>query len=252
LNTKDNFPALEVSSGFDFDGNDYYGPYPNRDTAGALKEVVDKTFRLRECKDKEFRKSRRCYLAEIERCLAPCAENGVGEFYKNELLQVNEFLSGHNQSAVDRLLIKMKELSSLKKYEEAALIRDVVQSILNQINKSSILAEPINKANVLIEVMGAVQNDYLLLTEGKMAIKNYFIDPADRFDAALKDYFEGAVQSSQMISEKDLEKLRIGLSWLVKNKSRIKVHYLKNFSSLEELASAFIFTKNESGQRYSG
>ncbi|PKL81739.1 MAG: hypothetical protein CVV24_13730 [Ignavibacteriae bacterium HGW-Ignavibacteriae-3] len=241
LITTHDFPAVEVSPGFDFDGNDYYGPYPNRETAGTLKEVVDKAFRLRECKDKEFKKSRRCYLADIERCLAPCVEKDVSDLYEDEIKNVYEFLSGHNQSAVDRLLNRMKELSARQKYEEAAQSRDVVQSILSQINKASILAEPINKANVLIEISGPVNNDYLLMLEGKIILRNYFIDSKNKFVNALNDYFENASQMNLKISEKDIEKLRIGLSWLVKNKNRIKVHYLKNYSSAEELASSFIF-----------
>ena len=59
----------------------------------------------------------------------------------------------------------MKELSAKQKYEEAGQIRDVVNSILNQLNKSSILAEPINKANVLIEILGSRKNDYLMFCE---------------------------------------------------------------------------------------
>lgn len=237
------FPTVEVSSGFNFDGNDYYGPYPNRDIASALKEVVDKTFHLRECPAKEFNRSRRCYLADIERCLAPCTEKTIHNIYNNELSLVHNFLSGYNQSAVDRLLNRMKELSAMQKYEEAGQIRDVVQSILNQINKSSILAEPINKANVLIEVSGPVKNDYLLLVEGKIIFRDCFIDQQGQFETALDDYFNGTVQSSKSISEKDLEKLRIGLSWLIKNRGKIKVHYLKDYKSSEELASQFIFAK---------
>jgi len=243
LTSNHDFPLVEVSSGFDFDGNDYYGPYPNRDTASTIKEIVDKTFQLRECSNKEFNKSRRCYLADIERCLAPCTEKDTGRNYKEELLHVNEFLSGHNQSAVDRLLNRMKELSANQKYEEAAQMRDVVQSILNQINKSSILSEPINKANVLIEVTGPVKNDYMILIEGKIVFKEYFIDAKDQFDDALEDYFNGTIQSSKNICDKDLEKLRIGLSWLSQNRGKIKVHYLKNYNSTEELASHFIFVK---------
>ncbi len=237
------FPAIEVSSGFDFDGNDYYGPYPNRDAASTLKDVVDKTFQLRECITKEFSKSRRCYLADIERCPAPCTEKKIHNIYNNELSHVHDFLSGHNQSAVDRLLNRMKELSAMQKYEEAGQIRDVVQSILNQINKSSILAEPINKANVLIEVTGPVKNDYLLLIEGKIIFQNCFVDTQGQFETALDDYFSETIHTSKIISDKDLEKLRIGLSWLIKNRGKIKVHYLKNYNSTEELASHFIFVK---------
>ena len=235
-----NYPSVEVTSNFDFDGNDYYGPYPNRETANILKEIVDKTFQIRECSLKEFNKGKRCYLADIERCLAPCVEKDVVNHYKNELLNINEFLCGNNQSAVDRLLTRMKELSAQQKFEEAAQIRDVVQSILNQINKASILAEPINKANVLIEVGGPVKNDYLILIDGKIVFKEYFIETKNHFDDVLEDYFTGSVRSDKIIFDKDLEKLRIGLSWLSKNRDKIKVHYLKEYKSAEELAVNFV------------
>jgi len=235
-----NYPSVEVTSNFDFDGNDYYGPYPNRETANILKEIVDKTFQIRECSLKEFNKGRRCYLADIERCLAPCVEKDVVNHYKNELLNINEFLCGNNQSAVDRLLTRMKELSAQQKFEEAAQIRDVVQSILNQINKASILAEPINKANVLIEVGGPVKNDYLILIDGKIVFKEYFIETKNHFDDVLEDYFTGSIRSNKIIFDKDLEKLRIGLSWLSKNRDKIKVHYLKEYKSAEELAVNFV------------
>lgn len=237
------FPTVEVTSRLDFDSNDYFGPYPNRDTANTIKEVVDKTFQLRECLAKEFSKSRRCYLADIGRCLAPCSEEEVAAIYKNELSQAYDFLSGHNQSAVDRLLNRMKELSAMQKYEEAGQIRDVVQSILNQINKSSILAEPINKANVLVEINGPVINDYMLLIEGKIIFQDCFIDTKGYFETALNDYFSKTIYSGINFSDKDLEKLRIGLSWLIKNRGKIKVHYLKDYMSTEELASQFIFVK---------
>ncbi|MHB9040200.1 MAG: UvrB/UvrC motif-containing protein, partial [Melioribacteraceae bacterium] len=157
-----------------------------------------------------------------------------------ELLNINEFLCGHNQSAVDRLLNRMKELSAQQKFEEAAQIRDVVQSILNQINKASILAEPINKANVLIEVGGSVKNDYLILIDGKIVFKEYFIEEKNHFDDVLEDYFSGSIRSDKIIYDKDLEKLRIGLSWLSKNRDKIKVHYLKEYKSADELAVNFI------------
>lgn len=235
------FPAAEVTRSFDFDGNDYYGPYANRDTANSIKEIIDKTYQLRECTDKEFLKGKKCYLADIERCLAPCIQNNVEDSYKEELLRVNEFLCGHNQSAVDRLLNKMKELSSKQKYEEAAQVRDVVQTILDHLNRASILAEPINQANALIEIKGPVKNDYMLLIEGKIIFKNFFVGGEENFDDCLEDYFERAIQSFKEISGKDLERLKISLSWLVHNREKIKVHYLKEFKSSSDIAARMVF-----------
>lgn len=245
IDNKKSFPTVERVTSFDFDGNDYYGPYPNRDTTIAIKEIIDKTFEIRECGPKEFAKKRKCYLADIERCLAPCIDPDVKNHYNEELLKVHNFLSGFNQSAVDRLLNKMKYLSEQKKYEEAALTRDLVNSILKQLNKASILSEPINKANVLIEVSGAKDNDYLLLLEGKMFIKNYFNDTTNGFNEALENYFNGTIQIFKELTEKDMERLKIALSWLVKNKGRTKIHYLKNYNSVEDLAKELIFLSRE-------
>jgi DNA polymerase-3 subunit epsilon len=245
LTTTEKYPSTNVSTNFDFDGNDYYGPYPNRETANSIKEIIDKTFKLRECQDKEFKKNRKCYLADIERCLAPCINENQIDIYKEELLRVNEFLCGQNQSAVDRLLNRMKELSANQKYEEAAQIRDIVQSILNQLHRSSILAEPINKANVLVELNGPISNDYMLLLEGKIFFKEYFVEENNQFDTALDDYFEGSVQLVKELTNKDLEKLKITLSWLVKNRNQIKIHYLKNYHSADEIGLNMIFKKSK-------
>ncbi len=228
------YPTIEPSTKFDFDGDDYYGPYPNRVTVNSTKEIVDKTFQLRECTDKEFAKKRKCYLSDIKRCLTPCIED-IKEEYNEELSRVHQFLSGQNQSAVDRLLNKMKELSAEKKYEEAAEIRDVVQSILSQLHRSSILSEPINRANTLIEIESTPKNDYLLLLEGKIFFSNFFMDKNNDFITAIEDYYGMTFHLDISLSDKDLERLKISLSWLANNRNRIKVHYLKEYNTFEEL-----------------
>lgn len=245
LSAADNFTSVKVATSFEFDGNDYYGPYPNRETVNAIKEIIDKTYQLRECDDKEFAKGRKCYLADIERCLAPCVDTNIKNTYEDELQKVHEFLRGQNQSAVNRLLNKMKELGERQKFEEAAQVRDTINAIFKQLHRASILAEPVNKANALIEISGTKNNDYVLLLEGKMFIKNFIIDEKDYFDDALENYFSATIQLIKELNEKDLERLKISLSWFVKNRSRIKIHYLKDYNSIEELAKNFLFIKKE-------
>lgn len=241
----EDFATAEIASSFEFDGDDYYGPYPNRNSVTETKEIIDKAFQLRECDVKEFRKGRKCYLMDIERCIGPCIELHCKESYVEEIKRVHEFLSGQNQSAVDRLLNKMKELSEKQKFEEAAQIRDVVQRILNQLQRSSILSEPLNKANVLIEIANSPKNEYVMLLEGKMFFNDFFVEPqALPIEEAIEDYFSGTINSTKELSQKDLERLKIGLSWLIKNRGQIKIHYLKNYSSKEEVGSSFLFVRN--------
>lgn len=229
------FPDVKISYDFDFDGNDYFGPYSNRLTAASLKEIVDKTFTLRECTDKELAKGKKCYLLDIKRCTAPCINNEPDDEYSNELNNVYEFLSGKNQFAVNRLLNKMKTLSERQKYEEAAEVRDTVNLILNQLTRSSILAEPINKANALIEIKENEITDYILFLEGKVFIRNYYLKEEDYFDVALDDYFDKTFHLLAGMEDKDLEKIKISLSWLVKNRNKVKIYYLKDYSSKEDL-----------------
>ncbi len=236
-----NFPDIKVSSNFDFDGNDYFGPYSNRITAKSLREIVDKTYLLRECTDKQLAKNKKCYLVDIKRCLAPCIDKNITTAYKSELQNVYEFLEGKNQNAVNRLLNRMKDLSERQKYEEAAEVRDSVNLILNQLTRSSILAEPINQANVLIEVNDSQSVDYILFLEGKVFLKDYYIKEQDFFDVALDDYFDNTFHLLAGMEKKDLEKIKISLSWLVKNRNKVKVHYLKDYESKLELFTKLKF-----------
>ncbi len=229
------FPVVDVSTKLNFDGNDYFGPYNNRNTANEMKEIIDKTFQLRECSDKEFNKGIKCYLADIERCLAPCVKANVKSEYDLELEKVFEYLSGQNQHAVNRLLKKMKAYSDKKRYEEAAVVRDSIENILNHLNRSSILAEPVNRAKVLIEIKDSSETDYLLMLEGKILIKDYIVDNKLNFDNALEEYFAGTVNIFNELTDEDLEKMKISLTWLARNRTKIKIHYLKDFNSKQEL-----------------
>ncbi|MGE5364722.1 MAG: exonuclease domain-containing protein [Bacteroidota bacterium] len=233
------YPLAESSSKFDLDGNDYFGPYTNRQVVQSLLKLVESAFQLRECSEKVFKKGRICYLAEIERCLAPCTlfssySDSLMDEYQKELEKVYDFLSGKNQLAVNRLIERMKLLSEKQKFEEAAETRDMIQLVLSQIHKSSIIAEPVNKANVLIEVNCADKKDYILMVSGKVFIKDYVVQGNYLFDSALDDYFDGAVSIISEVDKKDLEKIKILLSWLSRNRNSVSIYYLKDFSSKQQ------------------
>lgn len=238
------YPDIKVSTDFDFDGNDYFGPYSNRVTANSLKEIVDKTYSIRECTDKQLAKKKKCYLLDIKRCTGPCIDEGVLEEYREELEHVYDFLNGKNQFAVNRLLNKMKDLSERQKYEDAAEIRDTVNLILNQLSRSSILAEPINQANALIEIKDSLVTDYVLFLEGKVFIKDYHLKEQDFFEVALDDYYDNTFHLLDGMQDKDLEKIKISLSWLVKNRNKVKIHYLKDFETKEELFKNLKFSNS--------
>ena len=229
-------PRIELTNHFDFDGNDYFGLFISRRKATEILEFVNKAFAVRECSDKDFKKGKTCFLYDIHRCTGPCIDVELNkQTYMDELENVYDFLYGKNQFAVDRLLNKMKELSVKEKYEQAAEIKELVDFILDQTHKSSILAEPVNRANVLFEINSRFENDYVLMLEGKFYIKKYLHDHKDKFEQALDDYYNGSINTDSNPTDEDLEKMKITLNWLVKNRNQVRVIYLKNYSSKAEL-----------------
>ena len=230
------YPKIEISNHFDFDGNDYFGLFISRKKAEIVLNILDKTFTLRECTDKEFSKHKKCFLADIERCNAPCIHK-INDDYKEELEKVYEFLCGINQTALNRLLNKMKDYSKLEKYEKAAEVKEVIDLILNQTHKTSLLAEPVNSANVLFEVSGQFDKDYFLLISGKIYLKKKASNKNSQFDDALEDYYYKTINYNFIPTDEDLEKIKITLNWLIKNRNKVRTFYLKNYSGKDELYS---------------
>ena len=131
----------------------------------------------------------------------------------------------------------MKEHSQKRKYEKAAEVKSLIELILSQIHKSSLLAEPVNLANVLFEINEGWDNDYVLMLEGKIYIKKYVLSEKDYFEDALNDYFEGTVNVNKNPTEEDLEKMKITLNWLIKNRNKARTFYLKDFTSKQDLSN---------------
>jgi len=243
------YPKAEITTKFDFDGNDYFGLFISRRKAEVVLDIIDKTFSLRECNDKEFRKGKKCFLADIERCTAPCVKSNDPDYF-DELGRVYEFLSGGNQSALDRMLFKMKDYAAKEKYEKAAETKQVIDLILSQTHKSSLLAEPINKANALFEVTEGLNKDYILLLESKYFIKKNSLAGQDSFEVALDDYYAQTKRIDINPTEEDLEKMKISLNWLTKNRNKVRIFYLKNYSSKEELFFELSNNKMSSKKSY--
>jgi len=234
ITTTHTFPAVEICNHFDFDGNDYFGLFISRKKAVAVQEMILKTFLIRECGNSEYDKGKTCFLAEIERCTAPCVNKDKSTYF-DELEKVYEFLYGKNQFALNRLLNKMKEYSIKEKYEKAAEVKEIIDMILSQTHKTSLLAEPVNSAKVLFEVSETFAKDYVLMIAGKIFIKKYAINDKDYFEEALDDYFSGTINLDILPNEEDLEKMKITLNWLIKNRNKVRTFYLKGFTSKEEL-----------------
>ena len=132
----------------------------------------------------------------------------------------------------------MREYASTEKFEKAAETKQVIDLLLSQTHKSSLLSEPINKANVLFEISEGLNKDYMLLLEGKYFIKKNSDSGKDNFEYALEDFYSNTIKTDINPTEEDLEKMKISLNWIAKNRNKVRIYYLKDFHSEEELFAA--------------
>lgn len=235
--TTELYPHIEITNKFDFDGNDYFGLFISRKKAVQVKEIIDKSFLLRECSEKEFKNNARCLMAHIERCTAPC-KNNDSSLYEGELERVYEFLRGDHKTVLNRLILKMKKFSDEERFEQAAEMKTLVDLILNQVHKSSLLREPINKANVLMEISAPQgYRDHILMLEGKIFIKSYLLDGTDGFDSAVDDFFHNTLRLDYLPTKEDFEKMKIILNWIIKNRNSVRIFYLEDYDDREQLFS---------------
>jgi len=129
----------------------------------------------------------------------------------------------------------MKFFSENKKYEEAGEIRDTLQIIMNQIERTSILKEPINKTNVLIKIFSQNYPELLLIKEGKVFIKDFDGCDNNKFISLINEFYDKALFTNIILENKDLNRIRITLSWLLKHRNCCTIYYLSDFNSTESL-----------------
>jgi len=70
---------------------------------------------------------------------------------------------------------------------------------------------------------------------GKIYVKKQNSSKKDYFDEALEDYFSHTINLNTMPDEEDLEKMKITLNWLIKNRSSVSSFYLKDYKVKDEL-----------------
>ncbi len=111
-----------------------FGPFTD---VGAVRETmrfIGSIFPLRRCRqplDGSQASDRPCLNYQMKRCLAPCrgAEAVPPEEYEKMVRQVVLFLQGRHGELESRLKAQMEEAAREQRFEEAAALRDRLQSL---------------------------------------------------------------------------------------------------------------------------
>lgn len=109
-------------------GAQCFGPYPSAQAVYTTLRLINQHFKLRNCPDHVIdNRKRPCLQHQIGRCLAPCVYD-LPE-YSEQMHNVALFLSGKSRALEEQLTQRMWKLAEEERFEQAARVRDQLQSM---------------------------------------------------------------------------------------------------------------------------
>jgi len=124
------FPVVTKHRGAKEKDCEYFGPFANASAVNSTLEIVQKIFMLRNCSDNVFKsRTRPCMQYQIKRCTAPCVNKVSESQYAKQVEMAKNFLTGNDTNIKQQLAEQMQKASDNLEYEEAAILRDRINSL---------------------------------------------------------------------------------------------------------------------------
>jgi excinuclease ABC subunit C len=199
LNLKHPYPNLQIVRRITKDGARYFGPYASAGAVRQTLKIVNRTFLLRKCKDKEFKLRRRpCLHFQMKACLAPCCRDVASSRYKRLVNEVALFLNGRTPDLIRKLKSEMTAEAQQQRFEEAAALRDKIIALERTLEKQVIVSTDLKDRDVIamteqegpfVVMMLFVRGGFILGSrhfefEGTMATR------AEIMETFLRQYYE--------------------------------------------------------------
>lgn len=180
--SKHAYPRLIYCRGKQSQKGQYFGPYPSALAVKETLNLLQKTFKIRQCDDLFFRaRSRPCLQYQIERCSAPCVGYISPEEYNTQISRLKLFLTGKDSALIQQMVEEMNAVADQLAFEKAAGLRDQIISLRSVFDQQSIYG---NMQNIDVCAIVGIQNiaciHYLLIREGRiLASQSYFTKQID-------------------------------------------------------------------------
>ena len=130
IDMNEDYPAIQRVRRIEQDGALYFGPYSSSRSVNQTLKQIQKIFRLRKCKNAQFRnRSRPCLNFQIKACLGLCCNAVEPEAYKQRVRDAILFLKGRSSEVVKKLKQEMAGHAGTQAFEKAAKVRDTIFAI---------------------------------------------------------------------------------------------------------------------------
>jgi len=136
LDINQSYPSLSIVRKINKNGSIYFGPFTSSKAVRQTLNIINKTFKLRKCKTKEFKnRSRPCLNFQIKACLAPCCLNVDKSAYNEIVKEVTQFLKGKTPELINKIKKEMAIAAEALEFEQAAALRDKMSALEKTLEK---------------------------------------------------------------------------------------------------------------------
>ncbi len=170
------------------DGSKYFGPYTDVGNMKFSLKMLRELFMIRTCSLNitqeaiEKKKFKVCLEYHIHKCEGPC-EGLVSQAKYNEMTdEIEKVLHGKTASLIKELEAKMRDAAINEKFEEAALIRNRIESLTVYTEKQKIVSEDFLDKDIINFVKEEDDACAMILNirDGKVIGKrHYYIDTVE-------------------------------------------------------------------------
>lgn len=169
------------------DGSEYIGPYLSSYSVRQSVDAANKIFKLPQCNKvfpRDFGKSRPCLNYYISQCCGLCTGKIKKSDYDEAVDGAIAFLKGDSRDIIADLRAKMEKAAEELDFEQAAKLRDRINSIERIKEKQKVVYKSVEEQDVFAtaDIDGSVCLTVLRFSNGRLFDSEHFFfdDPGDK------------------------------------------------------------------------
>ena len=136
IDPKEEYPNFEIVRKIGQDDAMYFGPFASAHAVRETLRTINRTFKLRKCRYKDFKsRTRPCLHCQMEGCLAPCCRDVDPDLYQEQVNEAIMFLKGQTPDLIRKVREQMENSARAQEFERAARLRDKIYALERTIEK---------------------------------------------------------------------------------------------------------------------
>jgi len=150
LDIREPYPNLTIVRKIGSDNAMYFGPFASAQAVRQTLKIIQRTFKLRKCKTREFQnRTRPCLDHQMGLCMGPCRLPVDQHAYAENVKEAVLFLKGRTTELIEKIKTQMQQAAECQDYETAAALRDKMFALEKTLEKQVSVTTDLKNRDVL-------------------------------------------------------------------------------------------------------